>query len=50
VRSPLRGAVKSKQASQNKQKTDDLCDQDSVVGSDGVDGLNDESGSDCFGY
>jgi hypothetical protein len=28
---------------------DDLYDQDSVVGSDGIDGLNDEGDSDCFG-
>jgi hypothetical protein len=29
---------------------DDLHDQDSVVGSDGFDGTNDEGGSDCLDY
>jgi hypothetical protein len=28
----------------------DLHDQDSVVGSDGFDGMNDEGDSDCLGY
>jgi hypothetical protein len=27
-----------------------LYDQDSVVGSDGLDGMNDEVDSDCLGY
>jgi hypothetical protein len=29
---------------------DDLYDQDSVVGSDGLDGMNDEGKSDCLDY
>jgi hypothetical protein len=29
---------------------DDLYDQDSVVGSDGFDGMSDEGDSDCLGY
>jgi hypothetical protein len=29
---------------------DDLYDHDSVVGSDGFDGMNDEGDSDCLGY
>jgi hypothetical protein len=33
-----------------QRKEDDLCGQDSVVGSDGFDGLNDEGVSDYFGY